>query len=359
MGIHQPEYQAVASPVLTIRIACGDEFFSCWRFLISNNILNDLLASPPCFVQEEKLVVFDNQFDLLPFMLLKQYLTTGKFKISKTKVTAECISQLEDMMSWICPDIQLEETSNTRKSVKESTSPKMKISGIESFEGFSSSDEVDTAALKVELFDDQSNNNTVEELNESYPPNPKQLMKCDICGWAKHYIQEWRFRKHVEMCKKKFDQEESLNDGDEEEKVLECILCSKLQKNPSTYKRHMIISHFHKEIKGRFLVPTGDHKNQIKKCQECDYKTSVTGSLVIHYGIKHNKLFEVAPQKVLDSIPEPHKPGKKKRKLRYSSSSTLKSGSSPSACTVGFEKEEESDISEIFKKEEVVSDDEN
>ena len=84
----------------------------------------------------------------------------------------------------------------------------------------------------------------------------------------------------------------------------------------------------------------------------------MTGSLIIHYGVKHNKLFEVAPQEVLDSIPD--KPGKKKRKIRYSrSSTTLKSGSSPSACTVGVEKEEESDNSEIFKNEEVVSDVEN
>ena len=90
-------------------------------------------------------------------------------------MTAECISQLEDMISWICPDIQLAETSNTIKSVKESTSPKMKISKIDSFEGFSSSAEDEIAALKVELYDDQSNNNTVEELNERCPqsPNPK------------------------------------------------------------------------------------------------------------------------------------------------------------------------------------------
>ena len=183
--------------------------------------------------------MFDNQFDLLPFMLLKQvtcqetsfvyfnhnllfqYLTTGKLKISKTKVTADCISQLEDMMSWICPNIRLAETSNTRNSGKESTSPKMKISGIESFEGFSSSAEDDIAELKVEVFDDRSNNNTVEELNESCPPspNPKQLMTCYICGWAKPYLprHEWRFWKHVKMCKKKFYQEESLNDDEGEE----------------------------------------------------------------------------------------------------------------------------------------------
>ena len=260
-------------------------------------------------------------------------------------------------MSWICPDIQLAETSNTIKSVKESTSPKMKISKIESFEGFSSSAEDEIAALKVELYDDKSNNNSVEELNERCPksPNPKQLMKCDICGWAKHYLprQVWRFRKHVKICKKKFGQEERLNDDDEEE-VLKCILCSKLQKNPSTYKCHVISSHFCKEIKDRFLVPTGEHKKQIKKCQECDYKASVTASLIIHYGIKHNKLFEVAPKEVLDSIPE--KPGKKKRKFRFSNSgTTLKSGSTPSACTVGVEKVEESDNSVIFKNEEVVS----
>ena len=64
--------QAFASPALTIRIACGDESFSCWRFLISNPILNNLLDIPPCCVKEEKLVVLDSQFDLLPFMLLKQ-----------------------------------------------------------------------------------------------------------------------------------------------------------------------------------------------------------------------------------------------------------------------------------------------
>ena len=152
-------------------------------------------------------------------------------------------------MSWICPDIRLAETSNLRNSVKEATSPKMKISGIDSFECFSSSAEDDIAELKVEVFDDRSNNNTVEELNESCPPspNPKQLMKCDICGWAKPYLprHEWRFWKHVKMCKKKFYQEGSLND-DEGEEVLKCVICSKLQKNPSTYKCHIISSHFNK-----------------------------------------------------------------------------------------------------------------
>ena len=94
-------------------------------------------------------------------------------------------------------------------------------------------------------------------------------------------------------------------------------------------------------------------RNRLKNVKS-DYKASVTASLIIHYGIKHNKLFEVAPKEVLDSIPE--KPGKKKRKFRFfNCGTTLKSGSTPSACTVGVEKVEESDNSVIFKNEEVVS----
>jgi len=368
-SIHQPDLQAFASPALTIRIACGDESFSCWRFLISNPILNNLLESPPCCGTEEKLVVLDSKFDLLPFMLLKQYLASGKLKITNTKVTAECFRQLQDMMSWICPEMIQKETSNSKMSERGNTVTKMKISGIESLEtlNFSAVENIENIeALKVEHFDEQSNNNMDEDLNESSSKssNPKKLMKCEICGWSKRYLPKhaWRFKEHVKMCKKKFEVEESGIDGEEDEvvvkadeeeigeKVLECILCSKAHRNPSALRHHMTISHFYKDIKDQFVVPTGEHKNQVKHCVECDYKAAVVSSLIIHYGTKHNKLQEVAPQEVLDSIPSKPK-ARKQRKIRTASSSTPKSGSSSSLSPAVIEEKGESDTTRIFKNE--------
>ena len=263
-------------------------------------------------------------------------------------------------MSWICPEMIQKETSNSKMSERGNTVTKMKISGIESLEtlNFSAVENIENIeALKVEHFDEQSNNNMDEDLNESSSKssNPKKLMKCEICGWSKRYLPKhaWRFKEHVKMCKKKFEVEESGIDGEEEEigeKVLECILCSKAHRNPSALRHHMTISHFYKDIKDQFVVPTGEHKNQVKQCVECDYKAAVVSSLIIHYGTKHNKLQEVAPQEVFDSIPSKPK-ARKQRKIRTASSSTPRSGSSSSLSPAVVGVKRESDTTRIFKNE--------
>eukprot|EP00092_Neocalanus_flemingeri_P053815 GFUD01063319.1.p1 GENE.GFUD01063319.1~~GFUD01063319.1.p1 ORF type:complete len:113 (+),score=33.26 GFUD01063319.1:130-468(+) len=109
----------------------------------------------------------------------------------------------------------------------------------------------------------------------------------------------------------------------------------------------MSIVHFKREIKERFVVPTGEAKNKVKNCSECNFKTSSLGSLLIHYGSAHNKLDEVAPEEVLSSM-RTEKKKKKSRKVGNSSSSTPKSG-------IAHPFINESDTSEVFKEEMEIS----
>ena len=103
------------------------------------------------------------------------------------------------------------------------------------------------------------------------------MMKCHICGFRKMYIpqHEWRFREHVIMCNTKVD-EESVVEVEQVEKdqvVINCMLCEKTFRNPSTLKLHLAMVHYRREIRAVFVTPTGEDQNLIKKCKECTYKT--------------------------------------------------------------------------------------
>jgi len=287
-------------------------------------------------------IILDNHVQLLPFFLLKQYLTTGKLKVTNSKVTAETIAQLEEILDWICPNVQLPGKSI---NVAPAGAP-CKISNIESLHSPDSDTEDGYPTMKVESMDGKLNNNIKEQddlqpsgLKDSKPK--KHLMKCHVCGLTKRYLakHEWLFKRHVLKCQGKVDPEETVVDVEEDDDkdqvvMIDCVLCTKMFRNPSTLKNHLTIAHYKQEIKNRF-VPPGQEQTKLKRCVECTYVTKITASLVMHYGSVHNKLYEVASKEVLESLPS------RKRKLCSKSK-----GSS-----TGSVKMDESDNSDAFKEE--------
>jgi len=92
------------------------------------------------------MIILDSQFELPPFMLLKQYLTSGKLRVSNTKVTAECITQVKDMVNWICPGLDI---AGGGAKV-----PELKVSGIEALDDIEFSGEENTGQVNVEIVED-------------------------------------------------------------------------------------------------------------------------------------------------------------------------------------------------------------
>jgi len=308
-----------SSPALTVKIVCGEESFSCWRFLISNPLLSELLTQPSCCTQEEKMIILDSQFELLPFMLLKQYLTSGKLMVSSNKVTSESITQVQDMMAWVCPGIDI--------SGGGAKAPELKVSGIETKDlNFSVEEKHDQVNVEiVEDVGENLNNNLslikdMDTISNIKTKTPKKLMKCHICGFSKKYIpqHEWRFREHVKMCNTKVD-EDSVVEVEQDEKdqvVINCMLCEKTFRNPSTLKMHMVLVHYRREIRAVFVTPTGEDQNLVKKCKECTYKSKALSCLIGHYGLTHRRLYDVAPKEVLELVPAEKQ---KKRRSKYTS----------------------------------------
>ena len=253
------------------------------------------------------------------------YLTSGKLKVTSNNVTAEVFTQLQEMMTWICPDINLSDNGVQKQ--------KLKISGIERISTEDFSLKIDINEVDVFESENESNNNNVatdadrEDVNDSFPTKKtkKKLMKCEVCGFSKCYApnHEWRFREHERMCNMKVDEEESFVEMEEVEFVkeqdyveLNCGLCEKTFRNPSTLKNHVILAHFNREIRATYVTPTGEDQNQIKRCHECTYSTKILSSLILHYGgSSHNKLWELAPKEVLDTLP----PVKKRRISKHMS----------------------------------------
>jgi len=293
-------------------------------------------------------IILDYQVELKPFFLLKQYLTTGKLRVTNTKITSETKSQLEDIMAWICPGVQLSVSDMSRKSIKMTPAgAPCKISSIESLESPDYAAADGFATMKAETLNGKLNNNQdQEDLKPSWSKGPKlkHLMKCHVCGLTKRYLaqHEWLFKKHVKNCHGKVDLEETVIDLEEEndkDQVVtkDCVLCTKTFRNLSTLKNHLTIAHFRKEIKERFVVPTGEEQNKVKRCVECSHVTRNMASLVMHYGSVHNKLYEVATKEVMDSLPS------EKRKRKSHNMSKCPS--------TGSVKMDESDNSDSFKEE--------
>jgi len=291
------------------------------------------------------MIILDSQFELLPFMLLKQYLTSGKLRVSSTKVTAECITQVKDMMTWICPGIEI--AGGGAKA------PELKVSGIETVDNTEFSDEEKNGQVNVEIVEDvgeKFNNNVplIRNMDISTKnKTSKKLLKCHICGFSKKYIpqHEWRFREHVKMCNTKVDDSDSVVEVEKDEKdqvLINCMLCEKTFRNPSSLKFHLAIVHYRREIRAVFVTPTGEDQNLVKKCKECTYKSKALSCLIGHYGLTHRRLYDVAPKDVLELVPAE----KTKKKSKYTSLN-------PGDCSVSSEgggKMEEGE-EEIFKEE--------
>ena len=284
-------------------------------------------------------------------MKLLQYLTSGKLRLSSTKVTAECITQVQDMMAWICPGIG---TSGGEAQTQE-----LKASGIETIDELDFSAEENHGQVIVEIVEDdvggKMNNNLpmISDMDASTKiktKNPKKMMKCHICGFSKMYIpqHEWRFREHLKMCNTKVDEDSVVEvELDEKDQVMiNCILCEKTFRNPSTLKNHLALAHYRREIRAVFVTPTGEDQNLVKKCKECTYKTKALSGLILHYGSVHRRLYDVAPKEVLESVPAEKQ---KKRRSKYTSLMPGDCSQSSDGGKNMEESEEETDYDEEMK----------
>merc|ERR1712025_954613 len=116
---------------------------------------------------------------------------------------------------------------------------------------------------------------------------------------------EWRFGNHV--CEKA-----AVTEPEEEKETVsgcqfKCSLCGKQKRDPSGLRNHIILAHYNREIRSLCIAPTGEDKNDVKKCHECDFATRTISSLIVHYGSIHERLSDVAPQEVMKSIPRSRK----------------------------------------------------
>ena len=80
-------------------------------------------------------------------------MTSGKLRESSTKATAECITQVQDMMAWICPDIDI--------SAGEAKTLELKETGMETIEDLDFSAVENHGEGNVEIVDvgEKINNN--------------------------------------------------------------------------------------------------------------------------------------------------------------------------------------------------------
>ena len=88
---------------------------------------------------------------------------------------------------------------------------------------------------------------------------------------------------------------------------IECYLCSKRLKCPSSYTHHLSTCHYAEELM-RYLKCqwTGDGQSRCWSCSRCDYSASNRWPIIAHLGSnRHNLLKEVATPEVWDSIPPP------------------------------------------------------
>ena len=112
--------------------------------------------------------------------------------------------------------------------------------------------------------------------------------------------------KKIRLVKKKKKKEEAdaghLNVGG-----IECYLCSKRLKCPSSYTHHLSTCHYAEELM-RYLKCqwTGDGQSRCWSCSRCDYSASNRWPIIAHLGSnRHNLLKEVASPEVWTSIPPP------------------------------------------------------
>ena len=137
---------------------------------------------------------------------------------------------------------------------------------------------------------------------------------------GKKYIRKDSYGAHQEKCptlqdagskkirlvkkkkKKKEKEADTLNTGS-----IECYLCSKRLKCPSSYTHHLSTSHYAEELMSYLKCQwTGDGQSRCWSCSRCDYTASNRWPIIAHLGSnRHNLLKEVATPEVWDSIPPP------------------------------------------------------
>ena len=138
---------------------------------------------------------------------------------------------------------------------------------------------------------------------------------------GKKYIRKDAYISHQEKCgqmptgpkkirlvkKKRKKKKEEADAGHLNVGGIECYLCSKRLKCPSSYTHHLSTCHYAEELM-RYLKCqwTGDGQSRCWSCSRCDYSASNRWPIIAHLGSnRHNLLKEVASPEVWTSIPPP------------------------------------------------------
>ena len=108
--------------------------------------------------------------------------------VFSTKVTAECITQVQDMMAWICPDLSISGGGAQTQELNEL--------GFESIADLDFSAEENLGQVNFEIIEDveeKMNNNLplITDMDASIKiktKNLKKMMRCHMCGFRKMYI---------------------------------------------------------------------------------------------------------------------------------------------------------------------------